>query len=678
MSDALCGAILGIETLLLCLRIACPLAWLPAVLVAVLAVAGARDTRLGPVLPVVTACGMVAGGLHYMHDVTQPVALLGAAVLLQSGCLCGAGMARRQAGVFAGVAYGAFAALALLPVWIAYRTGALVPHAVGTILLILLVLLLDRVEAEVWPAKAVRVPGGTSILRPVIVLAVAASALLAAGLAVRPVTVAAETARTAWSGIAARFAQEDSGDAGPAGEGLVGDSDEVDLSRSHRGRGRGAPRFHVVVQGNDALHRVCNRPLYLRFAAADTYEGQKWWTSFPRKRRVYDRADGANDGKVVIAPPDAETVTYTVYTRAFVSGLLLGIPSVNAVHLPVVDRHTNDALSSPLTDNVLRCAYTMTSSPVVWADVRQARPVLSRVPAECSYIAEGPHTDAIRAEAERVAGTVAGPAEIIDRLLAHFSSHFTYSLAPQNTADRDALENFVFHSREGDCRLFATALALMLRSRGVPARLVVGYAGGEFHEDQGLFSFYQQDAHTWVEVPFEEQGWVSVDPTPPQLTAPKPAPASGSPTVPLASYPQLAELLDNARLGGGVGRRGSRYPGGLSLCILAGLVFAAGIILLARTAGTRSGARARGSIARTPPPGFYAHFCRHFAKGGQPRRPGRTPREFLDRLKHTGRVADEFDDMIEYLYDISYKGGTRRAEFEREVKRRIRGHRGRS
>ncbi len=676
MSDAFSATILGLETLLLCLRLECPHPWLPAILVAVPA-AGAGDARLRPILPVVVASGMIVGGLQYMHAVSGPVAILGAVILVQSACLCAAGMTRGQAGVYAAAAYGMFAALTVAPAWLAYRDGTLVSHAMGTVLLILLVLLTDRAQTEVSPEKAVRVPGGTSLLRPVVVLAVAALALLIAGLAARPATAAAGAMRTAWSEAAARISGTGGEDDTTATEGLVGDDDQVDISSAHRNRGRGSARFHVVIHGTDGLRRVLSRPLYLRCASADTYEGQRWWTSFPRKHRINDEDDGVEDDIVAIAPPGNDAVTYTVYTRAFVSGLLLGIPTVTGVHLPVVDRHANNAFSSPLTDNVLQCAYTMTSSPILWRDIRQQRPSVNReAPAECLYLPDDPLMRRIAAEAERIAGTSAGPAESIERLLAHLSSRFTYSLDPQETGGSGVLEHFMFHSRQGDCRLFATALTLMLRSRGVPARLVVGYAGGEYNARQRLFTFYRQHAHTWVEVPFEEHGWISMDPTPPRLTAPRQAADTSAPTVPLAAYPQLAELLENTQLKETTGARPDAHPAALSLHILAILVLtAAGIILVARTSGTRNRPSAHGTIVPTAPPGFYAQFCRHFARAGRPRRRGQTPGEFVAQLRHTGCVADEFDDMVEYLYGISYRDRPRRPEFEKEVRKRIRGHR---
>jgi hypothetical protein len=77
----------------------------------------------------------------------------------------------------------------------------------------------------------------------------------------------------------------------------------------------------------------------------------------------------------------------------------------------------------------------------------------------------------------------------------------------------DAVDDFLFGSRRGFCEQIATALAVMLRSRGVPARLATGYVPGERDRVTGLWKVRASDAHAWVEVWFPETGWQAFDPT---------------------------------------------------------------------------------------------------------------------------------------------------------------------
>ncbi len=77
----------------------------------------------------------------------------------------------------------------------------------------------------------------------------------------------------------------------------------------------------------------------------------------------------------------------------------------------------------------------------------------------------------------------------------------------------DAADAFIFQMQAGYCVHFATAMAVMLRTRGVPARVAVGYAPGEqVAENRWVVRGF--DSHAWVEVYFPEFGWIPFDPTP--------------------------------------------------------------------------------------------------------------------------------------------------------------------
>jgi len=80
----------------------------------------------------------------------------------------------------------------------------------------------------------------------------------------------------------------------------------------------------------------------------------------------------------------------------------------------------------------------------------------------------------------------------------------------------DPLEWFIFSGREGFCNYFASAEVLMLRSIGIPSRMVVGFAQGERLTDEYIYEVRKKDSHSWVEVFFPEQGWIIFDPTPSQ------------------------------------------------------------------------------------------------------------------------------------------------------------------
>lgn len=92
--------------------------------------------------------------------------------------------------------------------------------------------------------------------------------------------------------------------------------------------------------------------------------------------------------------------------------------------------------------------------------------------------------------------------------------HFGYTLDPPSIQPSDPVGSFLFVSRQGYCAYFSSAMALMLRTLGIPARVVNGFQTGEYNRIGGDFIVRARDAHSWVEVYFPSYGWLPFDPTP--------------------------------------------------------------------------------------------------------------------------------------------------------------------
>ncbi|MBL8133954.1 MAG: hypothetical protein JNL42_18980 [Anaerolineae bacterium] len=117
-------------------------------------------------------------------------------------------------------------------------------------------------------------------------------------------------------------------------------------------------------------------------------------------------------------------------------------------------------------------------------------------------------------------------------------------LIPQPPLDRDSVDWFLFDLREGYCNYYASAMAVMLRSLGIPARLAAGFAQGTYDPDQRAYIVQERDAHTWVEVYFPGYGWIEFEPTAAQSapqrgddTSQNPPTAQPSPTATLTPTP---------------------------------------------------------------------------------------------------------------------------------------------
>ena len=102
---------------------------------------------------------------------------------------------------------------------------------------------------------------------------------------------------------------------------------------------------------------------------------------------------------------------------------------------------------------------------------------------------------------------------LVERALAHIrSGDYYYTLLAPALGDNPT-DEFLFETRRGFCEHYASAFALLMRIGGVPARVVVGYQGGELTTLGNWYLISQADAHAWVEVWLDGRGWVRVDPT---------------------------------------------------------------------------------------------------------------------------------------------------------------------
>ena len=104
-------------------------------------------------------------------------------------------------------------------------------------------------------------------------------------------------------------------------------------------------------------------------------------------------------------------------------------------------------------------------------------------------------------------------AALVAAALHHFRNEaFYYTLDPPLLGD-DPMDEFLFDVRRGFCEHYAAAFVTLMRSAGIPARIVTGYQGGEFNPTGNYYIVRQSDAHAWAEVWLADAGWTRVDPT---------------------------------------------------------------------------------------------------------------------------------------------------------------------
>ena len=116
--------------------------------------------------------------------------------------------------------------------------------------------------------------------------------------------------------------------------------------------------------------------------------------------------------------------------------------------------------------------------------------------------------------AQQITGSETSPylrALAIERYL---STHYDYTLQLPSQPPADPIADFLFHRRRGHCEYFASSMAILLRTVGIPSRIITGFRGAQFNQLNANYIVRASDAHSWVEAYIPGAGWTTFDPTP--------------------------------------------------------------------------------------------------------------------------------------------------------------------
>ncbi|MBX3330459.1 MAG: DUF3488 domain-containing protein [Nitrospira sp.] len=303
------------------------------------------------------------------------------------------------------------------------------------------------------------------------------------------------------------------------------------------------PSVVMRVELSDGSPHETGR-LYLRGVAFDQYDGKAWTNRLNYRRSVSEDATGTFVLRGSRSPaPDrlGETIRQTIVLEPLDTPVLFAAPLIERVSgkFPSIQSDLTGSVYLPFPSSS-RIEYSVLSrsNPVLPADLGSEP---SRYPE--SFVR---HFLQIPAQPERIAilakeithaqRTTYDKANAIQSYLTH---NFRYSLdAPLTEQDRP-LEDFLFTRKTGYCEHYATAMVIMLRTIGVPARLVTGFLAAEWNEYGNYYVVRQQDAHAWVEVHLPHSGWITMDPTPPSIESI----GGGSP-----AWHALGRMMDTIRL----------------------------------------------------------------------------------------------------------------------------------
>lgn len=377
-----------------------------------------------------------------------------------------------------------------------------------------------------------------------------------------------------------------------------------------------------LLDSDTVVLRVRGEPVdYLRGATFDVYENGRWFRS--------ERLDVEVDFPPSSSPPEPGRRTSLHAVSDTVDRFFLPYdardvrPSLPARVDPfgVVKRATKGGfVSVDFLHGARDRAEVAEPTP---SDLRLSR----RTRADLTHLAEA-WTEGATSTEEKL--------ERIEQKLGEYR----YSRHMSRAASLDPVTDFLFVDRMGHCEYFASAMALLARSLGIPARVATGYRVAEHNPYGGYWVVRERHAHAWVEAWVEHHGWVTRDPTPPSAL-PEDQPHEASAAAALADvvrtkYDDLTEWLADRTVG--------------QTAAASAVGFVALLIIIARGARTRRTKAAPVPLDEAALP-FLASLLATLERAGE----RHDPAEPLERLAE--RLADADAAILLRRYAALRYGG---------------------
>lgn len=290
-----------------------------------------------------------------------------------------------------------------------------------------------------------------------------------------------------------------------------------------------------AATGRRLLFRVqADADLFWRGNCFDTYTGYGWLHSgASRKRSLLETASpGRYSRRVQDLPPGVQMrqVNQTYEALTYFQGSLVAVYDPLELGGGFLKPRYNDE-GVLTTSGYLRRGDTYQVNSMVKSP---PPPVLQDTTYRLSqadqarYLALPEIPERLSRLSRQLTAGTADPRRKAQAILDYLQENLTYSKEVERPPrDWDGVDWFVFESKQGYCDYFATAMTVMCRAAGVPARFVTGYVTGSITADN-WFEVRQEDAHAVVEVWVDGYGWLQMDPTPAQVEPPGVLQAAGA------------------------------------------------------------------------------------------------------------------------------------------------------
>jgi transglutaminase-like putative cysteine protease/uncharacterized membrane protein YidH (DUF202 family) len=268
----------------------------------------------------------------------------------------------------------------------------------------------------------------------------------------------------------------------------------------------------MTMQVKDLTSLVQNGqlpPLYWRSFTYDIYTGHGWSTS-PTTQETYQSDQPIQSSQL----PDHILIDEIVRPVPGEAGTIYASGEPVSVNLSssVAWRSSNDLFGLQSTDE----GYEVQSliPQVSEANLRLAGQAYPEWVTRRYLALPEEVSTRVRELALQLTATEPTPYDRARAIEQYLRSTYPYTTdVPRPPANQDLADFFLFDLRKGYCDYYASAMVVLARAAGIPARLVIGYATGEYNLNSQRFVVSQADAHSWVEVYFPGIGWVTFEPT---------------------------------------------------------------------------------------------------------------------------------------------------------------------
>ena len=297
--------------------------------------------------------------------------------------------------------------------------------------------------------------------------------------------------------------------------GVIGFSDSVTLGDIGQLKRNDEIVMHVRVEDGGV---AASAGLRWRGVALDEFTGRGWLKSI-EARRFVDKTDDGGFFKLGTTPDVSRLTAQTFFLEPIDTPVLFGAPRVLAVQgrLPFVRVDSEGAIQTRPHDQE-KVVYKVYSDTAASTELALRSDALDYLMPAARYLQLPGNLDPRISALAKSVTTQAGARTGYDEVRAiesHLRDNYQYSL-DLKAGGPDPLADFLFNVRSGHCEYFSTAMTVMLRTRGIAARVVNGFLPGEYNDASGAYTVRQSDAHSWVEVYFPQtNSWVTFDPTPP-------------------------------------------------------------------------------------------------------------------------------------------------------------------